>query len=289
LTFAGFALVFAAAVCHATWNFFYKRIGGGLELIWLFSALSAVIYAPMAIWVFISASQSFGQIEWLFVLGSTTLHLAYFALLQRGYRDGDLSVVYPTARATGPMLTAIVAVTFFGNSISLQASIGIAMIVGGVFMLNSTSAKPGESARQTFTRSLVYGLAIGVLIMGYTLWDRHAVAVLLIPPLLLDYVPSLVRTIILAPIANRRRDAVAAHWRDHKMGVIAIAVLAPLGYILVLYALTFTPVIYVAPTRELSVLFTVLLGTLVLKEAAPGPRLAWAAVMVAGVVLLATG
>jgi drug/metabolite transporter (DMT)-like permease len=285
VTLAGFALVFAAALCHATWNFFYKRIGGGLELIWLFSLVSAILYGPLAAWVFINATQSFGPVEWLFVAGSTTLHLAYFALLQRGYRDGDLSVVYPTARATGPMITAFAAVLFLGNTISLQAAFGIALIVGGVFMLSGT----GEGAKQNATRSILYGLAIGVLIAGYTLWDSHAVAVILIPPLLLDYVPSLVRTIILAPVASKRRDAVKAHWQNHKLGVLAIALLSPLGYILVLYALTFTPVIYVAPVRELSVMFTVLLGTLVLKEAALGPRLGWALVMVAGVGLLATG
>jgi drug/metabolite transporter (DMT)-like permease len=285
VTLAGFTLVFCAALCHAAWNFFYKRIGGGLELIWLFSIVSAVLYGPLALWVFLGASASFGSAEWLFVAGSTTLHLLYFAVLQRGYRDGDLSVVYPTARATGPMLTALAAVLLLGEAISMQAAAGIALIVGGVFMLSGT----GRTAGQRAGRSIAYGFAIGVLIACYTLWDSHAVTVMLIPPLLLDYVPSLVRTFILAPLAWKRRAAVATHWNDHRTGVIAIAVLAPLGYILVLYALTFTPVTYVAPTRELSVLFTVMLGTLVLKEAAAGPRLAWAAVMVAGVVLLATG
>jgi drug/metabolite transporter (DMT)-like permease len=285
MTLAGFALVFAAAVCHAAWNFFFKRIGGGLELIWLFSAVSAILYAPLAFWVLWGASHNFGPTEWMFIAGSTTLHLIYFVVLQRGYRSGDLSIVYPTARATGPMLTALAAVLLFGNSISVQAAFGIALIVGGVFMLSGTARGTEKSARA----SIVYGFVVGVLIACYTLWDRHAVAVIMIAPLLLDYFPSLVRTGLLAPIAWRKREHVAAHWRDHRMGVVAIAVLAPLGYILVLYALTFTPVIYVAPTRELSVLFTVLLGTLVLKEAALGPRLAWAVVMVAGVGLLATG
>jgi drug/metabolite transporter (DMT)-like permease len=289
MTPAGFALVFAAALCHAAWNFFYKRIGGGLELIWLFSVVSAVLYAPLALWVFLGATYSLDAMAWLFIAGSTTLHLVYFALLQRGYRDGDLSVVYPTARATGPMLTAFAAVVFFSQPISMQAALGIALIVGGVFMLSGTGRSAGAGDARRAGLSIAYGLAIGVLIAAYTLWDRHAVAVLLIPPLLLDYFPSLARSALLAPIAWNKRDAVAQQWRHHRVGVLAIAILAPLGYILVLYALTFTPVIYVAPTRELSVLFTVLLGTLVLKEAAAGPRLAWAMVMVAGVALLATG
>jgi drug/metabolite transporter (DMT)-like permease len=87
----------------------------------------------------------------------------------------------------------------------------------------------------------------------------------------------------------KRKTEVAALWANHKSGIIAVAVLAPLAYILVLYALTFTPVTYVAPTRELSVLLTVLLGTLVLKEGDTQNRLIWASLMVLGVGLLATG
>jgi drug/metabolite transporter (DMT)-like permease len=285
LTLAGFLLVFAAALCHAGWNFLMKRVGGGLELIWLFSAMSAVIYFPLAAWVFVGATQSLTQTQWLFIAGSTTLHLVYFAVLQQGYRLGDLSVVYPTARATGPALTALVAVLAFGETLSAQSGIGIALIIFGVLMLSGLFSR----ASALSPVSIGFGLGIGVLIAAYTLWDSHAVAVLLIPPLLLDYVPSLVRTGLLAPLAWTRREAVAGHWRKHKWEVAGVAVFAPLAYILVLYALTFTPVTYVAPTRELSVLFTVLLGTLVLKEADPGRRLFWAAVMVVGVVLLATG
>jgi drug/metabolite transporter (DMT)-like permease len=284
VTAAGFALVFAAALCHAGWNFFYKRIGGGLETIWLFSALSALIYLPAAIWVLLT-SAAFTPVQWGFVAGSTALHLAYFSMLQAGYRAGDLSIIYPTARATGPLLTALVAVLAFGETLSGQSAAGIGLIVGGVLILSGIAGK--RAALQP--KSLGWGLAVGVLIAAYTLWDSHAVSVLLVAPLLLDYVPSLARTIILAPVAWQRRTDVAARWSDHKWRVLGVAVFAPLAYILVLYALTFTPVIYVAPTRELSVLFTVLLGTLVLNEAEPGRRLFWAAIMVAGVALLATG
>lgn len=285
MTLAGFILVLAAAFCHAGWNFFYKRMGGGLELIWLFSAVSAVIYAPLAGYVLLHSSAALTLHQWLFIAGSTAWHLTYFAVLQRGYSVGDLSVVYPTARATGPLLTTFIAVLFLGEQVSVQSGIGIALIIGGVLMLSGVF-KSGTKAAST---SILFGLFVGMLIAGYTLWDSHAVAVLLIAPLLLDYFPSLARTVLLAPVAFKRRPEIAALWANHKTGIVAVAVLAPLAYILVLYALTFTPVTYVAPTRELSVLLTVLLGTLVLKEGDTRNRLIWAGVMVIGVVLLATG
>ena len=287
MTLSGFALVLTAAFCHAGWNFFYKRMGGGLELIWLFSAVSAVLYAPLAAYVLLHASANLTAQQWLFIAGSTAWHLTYFVVLQRGYRVGDLSMVYPTARATGPLLTTLIAVAFLGETVSVQSGFGIAIIIGGVLMLSGVF-KQGTKTQAAST-SILFGLFVGTLIAGYTLWDSHAVAVLLIPPLLLDYFPSLARTALLAPIALKRKEEVAALWANHRPGIFAVAILAPLAYILVLYALTFTAVTYVAPTRELSVLLTVLLGTLVLKEGDTKNRLIWAGVMVFGVGLLATG
>ena len=136
--------------------------------------------------------------------------------------------------------------------------------------------------------SLGFGVGAGLLIGSYTAWDAYAVSVLLIPPLLIDYVSSLGRSVLLAPIAYRRRRQVHAIWKDHKLGVIAVAVFNPLAYILVLVALTFTPVVYVAPIRELSVLLTVLMGSVLLREGHLRRRLFWAAVILMGVVTLAT-
>ena len=112
-----------------------------------------------------------------------------------------------------------------------------------------------------------------------------AVASLLVPPLVIDYATAIGRVIPLAPYAMRRRSDVVRCWRQHRPEVIAIAVFSPLAYILVLYALTFTPVVYVAPTREL----TVLAGSLLLGEGHLRRRLSWAVVILFGVASLANG
>ncbi len=137
--------------------------------------------------------------------------------------------------------------------------------------------------------SVGFGLAAGVLIGSYTLWDSYTVSVLLFPPLLLDYVSSLGRCGLLAGYACQRREKVARYWREQKGWVLCIAVFNPLAYILVLYALTFTPVVYVAPAREMSVLFSVLLGAILLREGDLRRRLFWAVWIVAGIALLTTG
>lgn len=285
MTTLGFALVLAAAFCHATWNFFLKRINGGLELVWLFSVLSVLLYLPIAAYLVITDGLSLGFGELMFIAGSATLHLGYFLVLQAGYRKGDLSLVYPTARATGPFLSVGFAVMFLGEQMTPQIALGAIAVIVGVVCLTGGF----RSGAKNLSASFGFGVGAGMLIGGYTVWDAYAVTTLLIPPMLLDYASSVGRSIVLTPIAVRRMEVVKSCWRDHRAGVIAIAVFNPLAYILVLYALTFTPVVYVAPTREISVLLTVLMGSMLLGEGDLKRRMAWASLILAGVVLLASG
>ncbi len=280
-----FALVLAAAIFHAGWNFLIKRINAGPELVWLFSVVIVVLYLPVAVAVWVIEKPQFDLLSVGFVAGSALIHLGYFLLLQRGYRQGDLSLVYPTARATGPFLSTIFAVVLLGEALTLQAALGAAAIIGGVFFLTG-GFRRGASH---LTTSLLFGVATGVLIGTYTVWDAYTVTTLMVSPVLLDYASSVARSVLLAPYAVRHRSRVFALWRDHRWRVLGVAVFSPLAYTLVLFAFTFTPVIYVAPLREVSVLLTVLMGTLLLGEPSPGKRLGWAAVILTGIALLASG
>lgn len=277
-------LVLTAAFCHATWNYLVKRINGGPELVWLFSAVSVALYLPFALFVLLTQPSVFGPWQLAFIGGSSLLHLAYFLLLQQGYRNGDLSLIYPTARATGPLLSATMAVLFLGESLTPQIAAGGLMVIVGIFFLTGGLSR---RARHVMA-SLVFGLAAGAVIGSYTVWDAYAVTALAVPPLLLDYASNVARVFILAPYAKRRKQQVGEHWRNQRTAVIGIAVCSPLAYILVLYALTFTPVVYVAPTRELSVLLSVLMGAFLLGEGQIGRRLVWASLILAGVTVLAT-
>ena len=112
---------------------------------------------------------------------------------------------------------------------------------------------------------------------------------LLIPPLLQSWATTLVTTALLTPLAMRRREETATIWRNHKPEVLGVAVLSPLSYILVLTALVFTPVSYVAPAREVSILIGVLMGASLLSESNLSQRLFAAGAMVVGIVALALG
>ncbi|MCB9994279.1 MAG: EamA family transporter [Hyphomicrobiaceae bacterium] len=280
----GLALVLIAAFCHATWNFLIKRLNGGPELIWLISVMSVGIYFFPVLFIFVWVKPDLGPTQWLFMLGSTLLHLAYFTFLQAGYRRGDLSLVYPTARATGPLVAALLAVAVLGESFGLQKAVGALMIVGGIFFLTGRNAKnathPGAS--------LGFGLAVGGIIGLYTVWDAYTVATLLVPPLIFDYATSVMRVLALSPIAYRRRQVVRTFWAGHKRDMLVVAIFMPLAYILVLTALTFTPVTFVAPLREVSVLLSVIAGSVLLGEGDLGRRLGWSGFILAGMIVLVT-
>src|SRR5438445_64437 len=110
MTGLAIALVLGAALIHASWNYLLKKSGGGIGFVWAFAALSSLLYAPVAVGVVIVQHFELTAQALAFIFASSILHTAYYLLLDRGYRHGDLSVVYPLARATGPFLTVLVAV-----------------------------------------------------------------------------------------------------------------------------------------------------------------------------------
>jgi len=287
MTLFALLLVLTAAFFHATWNLLAKRVGdGGAVFVWMFGAFSALVYAPLAFIVIIFQESRLGPAALLFMFGSGVLHLGYFLLLQRGYAVGDLSVVYPLARGTGPLLATAAAVVVFGERPSTVALLGIVLIAAGVFLL---TREPGSMGGAGLGRGAVYGILTGGFIAAYTLWDKQAVSALLIPPLLQSWATTLSSTALLTPFAARRREEVLTIWRNHKTEVLGVAILSPLSYILVLTALVFTPVSYVAPAREISILIGVLMGTSLLSEGNARQRLLAAGAMVVGIVALALG
>jgi drug/metabolite transporter (DMT)-like permease len=220
------------------------------------------------------------------MLGSAVLQSTYFIMLFRGYRAGDLSLVYPLARGTGPLVATIGAILLLGERPSLLAiggavliPLGAVFLTGGPAMLRSRNA--GTAA--------FYGIATGLLIGAYTLWDKQAVSVFLIAPLLQYYGANIACCLLLLPFARRRRGDLLREWREHKPALAIVGLLSPISYILVLTALTISPVSYVAPTREISILLGALLGTRLLSEGDSTRKLAASAAMVLGVLALAFG
>ena len=214
---------------------------------------------------------------------SAVIHLGYFLLLQRGYAAGDMSVVYPLARGTGPLLSVVIAVLVLGERPGWLGCCGAAVVVVGVFVIGLSDGLPRAGANLA---GIGFGLLTGALIATYTLWDAHAVTALALSPLLFDWSCNLARSVLLTPYALMRRTALADAWRRYRAEILAVALLSPLAYVLVLFAMRLAPVSLVAPGRELSIVIAGLLAWRLLDEPQPARRLTGAGVVLVGVVLL---
>jgi drug/metabolite transporter (DMT)-like permease len=286
MTGLALTLILGAAVIHATWNLVNKQASGHATFTWIVAVLSALFYAPATIAIIEIWQLKFSFVEVGMMVGSAALHTGYFLLLNQGYRVGDLSLVYPLARGTGPLLSTVAAIIFLGERPSVVAVVGALLIIGGVMVLAGNIAR----LRQSGTRAAVgYALITGLFIAGYTLWDKQAVSRFAIMPMVLDWGANLGRAILLTPLALRYSEEAVIEWREHKWEAIAVAILIPLSYILVLTAMSFTPVSYVAPAREISILIGTALGARMLAEGDAPRRLAAAGAMVLGIVALALG
>jgi drug/metabolite transporter (DMT)-like permease len=281
-------LVLLAAFIHAGWNFLLKKSGGGTGLITVASIASLALYAPVVIVATWLSAYRFAPLHLALMLGSGMIHTTYFLLLDRAYRSGgDLSIVYPLARSTGPLLTIVVAILLLGERPSPTA-IGGAILIGASAML--LTGNPLKWHKSEARHAVAFALLTGCTIATYTIWDKASVATWLIPPLAYDWGTNAFRICVLVPLARRRTPgAMAMAWRERRKTALALALLMPLSYILVLTAMVFTPVSLVAPAREVSILFAALMGAHFLGEGDVTRRAVAAIGMVLGISGLALG
>ena len=282
MTAVALALVVFSAFVHASWNFLLKKSGGGTGLITAASALSLAVYAPIVLAVVWLQGYAFKPVHLALMFGSGMVHTVYFLLLDRAYRSGgDLSIVYPLARATGPLLTIAVAILLLGERPG-PAAIAGALLIGASALL--LAGNPLTWHRSEARHAVGFALLTGCMIATYTIWDKASVAAWLVPPLVYDWGCNAFRVMVLLPITRRRAPgSMAVAWRERRGTVVAIALLSPLSYILVLTAMVFTPVSLVAPAREVSILFAALMGAHFLREGDLGRRVVAAAGMVLGI------
>lgn len=274
-------LVLTSAGLHASWNLLAKRVPGTVGPVWVYASVAAVAMTPALIVAAPRAAGSWTPTVLAFVLGSALLHIGYLLSLQRGYGRGDLSLVYPLARGSGPALAAVAAVLLLGERPGPAGLAGTALVAAAAFLL----AGGGGRASAPAVRA---GLATGAFIAAYTVWDATAVARLGATPIVYYGLSEWLRALLMAPLAWRRRAEVGRAWRAAGGSMLGVGLLSPLAYLLVLTAFQRAPVSLIAPAREVSILITVALGTGLLGEGQGLRRGVAALGMVAGVALLAT-
>lgn len=267
-------LVLLAAVLHAAWNAVVK--GGDVLLrMALVGATATVCALPLA-----AASPVPDRASWGYLAGSAVVHQAYYILLVLGYRIGDLSQVYPVARGSAPLLVAVGAYLAADEALSPIGIAAVVLICAAIMSLSLTSVTPGD------VRAVLFALATGVMIAAYSVLDglggRAAgdvggyVAWLFV----LEGVPFVVVVLIL------RRHGLTAALRRQAPTAVPGGAAAFVAYGVVIWAMSRTPMTYVSALRETSVIVAAFIGTRMLDEPLGGRRIAAAAVIAVGVVVL---
>jgi drug/metabolite transporter (DMT)-like permease len=264
------ALALAAAFLHAFWNFLLARARDPEAATAVALVVAVVAFAlPAAVFWHVD-----GRV-WPYVAASAALELVYFALLAAAYRRAEFSVVYPIARGSAPVLVLLIAVAGLGASTSWQQAVGVGFVAGGIVLVRGLGGETGPG--------VVFGLAIGACIAGYTLVDKSGIRYATpVSYLELTMVPP---TIAYATgvVTGKGFEAVRAEVSP----ATVVAGLATFGaYALVLAALERAPAASVAAVRETSVIIATALAGVFLKERVGWVRMAGGVAVVGGVGLL---
>jgi drug/metabolite transporter (DMT)-like permease len=279
-------LVLLASLAHAFWNLLAKKTGGGLSFIWLTYLAASLIFFPVILYLGGQESWKLTSVILVVAVGSAVLRLGYFILLQTGYRKSDLSVVYPLARGSAPMFSTLGAITIFREHPTTYAAAGLLLIISGVLVITRLDLKNTDARMK---KGILFGIVTGFVIGLYTLWDKEAVSHYLVSPILITFTSNVLGMIVLAPPALRDIQKLKTEVRMFYWNILAVAVLSPVSYLLVLEAMKTTPVIYVAPARELSIVFAVFMGKTFMDEKDTRRRFAGSMIILAGIVFLSLG
>ena len=294
------ALVAVSAVLHLAWNVRLKTAGDPLRAatIGMLAGSVAIVPLGVAAW-FATGRPELPMSGILLGLASGVVEAAYFILLAAAYKRGDLSVVYPVARGTAPLLAVGVGVVVFGERLGVAGSIGVVALLAGFLWLQrpwraiALARSGGAEARAAAADSaILFALATGVTIATYTAIDRlgtRQIDVLTYAAILwLTCSVVLVAWVGLVAGGDLLRYGPDASRRAAIGGVLTLG-----AYLCILVALSVAPLSGVAPLRESATVFAAAWGSVRLGEAGDRAevvrRVGASVLIVGGALLLAVG
>jgi drug/metabolite transporter (DMT)-like permease len=266
------ALALGAAVLHAFWNLVLARAPDIEAATAVALAAGVIAFAPVAALAWEAEPE-----VWPYLVITSLLQLAYFVLLTAAYDRAELSFVYPIARGSAPVLVLLVGVLVLDDSATAAQVGGVLLVAAGVLLVRGIRPQGGAV-------DLVLALSIAACIASYTLVDKRGIEHA--SPIVYQEVSMILPAVVFLAFAIARRGRQAVRRAVDVAPVLAG--LATFGaYVLVLAALSRAPAAPVAAVRETSVVIATALAVPLLHERVGAARLAGAAVVVAGVFLLA--
>ena len=267
-------LVLCAAVVHALWNLIVVQSRDRTATTTIVILFGALVFAPLAIVFWNVQAQA-----WPYIVLSSALELVYFVLLVAAYERADLSLVYPIARGSAPVLVLVLSVVLVGAPTSAAQIAGVALVGVGVFVVRGIRGG-------AHWKHVALALAVALAIASYVVVDKEGVkyADPVTYGVLILGIPGIVATGFVLGRGGPRRLAAAFNWRSALGGVFSM-----LAYTLVLIALTTAAAASVSAVRESSVVIAAILGAVVLKEKSGPGRVVGSVIVLVGVALVVLG
>jgi len=286
MTGTALTIVLIAAFLHAFWNYLTKKSRNKMAFIWWAILFSTVLFFPMFLYYWPMATIS--SAGWGCIVATGVFHALYFWFMGGAYQRGDLSLVYPVSRGSGPLFVPILAVLFLNEKLSTSGVLGIILVVVGIFGIHLRSFST-QSIREPFLTApggaSLWALCTGASTAGYSLVDKIG-ANIVHPPVYI-YLMYVITLFLLTPyvFAKTRRD-LKNEWHINKIKILLVGFLNLFTYLMILFALQLSKVSYVSAVREVSIVYSALIGIVLLQEKNAPQKLFGAILICSGVALI---
>lgn len=273
-----FLLVLAAALLHAIWNAMLKSGSGDRPgMIKGFQVTQVVLSLCLMPFVEVPAAAA-----WPYLIASTLISTAMWLMLNRAYQTSELSLIYPLARGTGPLVVALLSALLLDETLSRPALLGVLLIGLGI---TSLALARGAAGLRDW-RAVALALAMGGLVGVYSILDALGARAAGSPTSYLAWVV----------LAASLQALAVMHWfhppgpepagrKGLRAGIVSGVIAYACSWI-ILWAYTVAPIALVSALRETSIVFAVLIGVVVLKERLSLARLAAIATALIGTTIL---
>ena len=280
------AIVLIAAILHASWNLLAKKSNNKLVFVWWFLLVACIIYFPMFLYFW--SPRTLSTPGWGCIFATGVIHGLYFWLTAGAYERGDLSLVYPLSRGSGPLLVPILAVLLLDETLSLMGITGIALVIIGIYSihLQSFSVHSYLAPFRAAPRSAsVWAFSTGITIAGYSLVDKIGVQIVY-PPVYI-YLMFAISLLLLSPIVMTHHSAaIKAEWHTNKVLILVNGILVLATYLMILFAFQISKVSYVVAAREVSIVFSAIFGIVALREENACQKIIGSILITLGVVVI---
>jgi len=278
-------LILLAALFHSIWNIVLKDSENSNTVAWIQMIITCIALIP-----FILINGRLPSVNTIpTLIFSGIMQAVYYMLLTKCYRVGNISIVYPIIRGSGPVFVCLISLLFGLESITPSAAFSIMLIILGIYLVNMPSLRISDILLPFKTlitdKATRISLAVGLSIALYTISDKQNVKYT--DPLMVYFITALIPALILAPAFAKKDHIYAAIIETGIPKILIISICTFLAYFLVLNAMSTTNASYVSSVREVSVVFVVLYGSIRNRDKAWKPKMLGAITIFTGILLVA--